>query len=493
VEADVAEPSDLVRALGLAKNPFAAPSEDLFGGGDRMRQLDELRHLSRWSRRLLVVTGERGVGKSTMYRALASRLDPGVKAARINANLVNESRELLTSIVQGFGIATPAKATPELLVDLISVHVAEHALAERACVVLVDDAQQIELRALDQLLRLTEAGGDNGLRIVFFAETYFVQMLDKAVSRLETPLAWHEIRLSAFSPEEVRQYLKLRFESAGYDGALPFTDAELQGIVSASNGLPGKIDEIAGGILDGAITVKEASTWLPPWHRALAALLVVAIGITWLVWDDDETSSSESPSSAAAAQDTAPVPPIAIPQRPLRVDTQTPSPAPDDERESITASAPVEPPAPAKPDVTSAESATVAGRAAPDTRIEHKAEEPTKPPPRAPEPSRPVAKAQPAPTGRAWLDAQPDARFTLQLLGTSSRARVEEYLAKQPAGSPVAAYRSERNGSPWYVVIYGSYESAEAATAAARRLPGSIGKVTPWVRRFGTVRTDIKG
>ena len=70
--------------------------------------------------------------------------------------------------------------------------------------------------------------------------------------------------------------------------------------MSASNGLPGKIDEIAGGILDGAITVKEASTWLPPWHRALAALLVVAIGITWLVWDTDETSSSESPSSAAA-------------------------------------------------------------------------------------------------------------------------------------------------------------------------------------------------
>jgi DamX protein len=482
----------MVRALGLAKNPFASPSEDLFGGGDRMRQLDELRHLSRWSRRLLVVTGERGVGKSTMYRALASRLDPGVKAARINANLVNESRELLTSIVHGFGIATPAKATPELLVDLISVHVAEHALAERACVVLVDDAQQIELRALDQLLRLTEAGGDNGLRIVFFAETYFVQMLDKAVSRLETPLAWHEIRLSAFSPEETRQYLKLRFESAGYHGALPFSDAELQGIVSASNGLPGKIDEIAGGILDGAITVKEASTWLPPWHRALAALLVVAIGITWLVWDTDETSSSESPSSAAAGQDTAPVPPIAIPERPLPADTQTTSAAPD-EAEPLAETGPVEPTAPAKQDVTSTERASVAERAAPDTRIEQKAVEPTKPQPRAPDPPRPVAKAQPAPTGRAWLDAQPDERFTLQLLGTSSRARVEEYLAKQPAGSPVAAYRSERNGSPWFVVIYGSYESAEAATAAARRLPASIGKVTPWVRRFGTVRTDIKG
>src|SRR5262245_46863515 len=133
------ERSDLLRALGLATNPFSTPSEDLFGGGDRMRQLDELRHLSRWSRRLLVVTGGHGVGKSTMFRALSSRLDSGVKAARINASLVNESRELLTSIVHGFGIATPAKATPELHVDLISVHVAEHAVAERACVVLVDD------------------------------------------------------------------------------------------------------------------------------------------------------------------------------------------------------------------------------------------------------------------------------------------------------------------------------------------------------------------
>src|SRR4030095_9040675 len=152
------EPTETVTALGLTMNPFATPSEDLFGGADRMRQLDELRHLSRWSRRLLVVTGERGVGKSTMYRALSSRLDPGVKAARINANLANEARELLMSIVQGFGIATPAKATPDLLVELISLHVAEQAAADRACLVLVDDAHQVELRALDQLLRLTEAG-----------------------------------------------------------------------------------------------------------------------------------------------------------------------------------------------------------------------------------------------------------------------------------------------------------------------------------------------
>jgi DamX protein len=267
---------------------------------------------------------------------------------------------------------------------------------------------------------------------------------------------------------------------------LPFTDAELQGIVSASHGLPGKVDEIAGGILDGAMSVHEAPTWLPPWHRAVAALLVVAIGMAWLVWDKKAPSPSAGP-PAAVAYEVAAVPPIAIPERPLPAEQPretaeenarpTPSTSVPVERTTHVASAVPEPPVQAVEEPV---------QSAPPPS------EPAKQTPKPAEPIPPKAEPEAPPTGLAWIEAQAEDRFTLQLLGTSSKARVDDYLAKQPSGSPIAAYRSERNGSAWYVVIYGSYASADVATAASKRLPASIGKVTPWVRRFGAVRADIR-
>ena len=67
-----------------------------------------------------------------------------------------------------------------LLIELIVLHVREQIDAHRYCLVLIDDAHLLELRALEQLLRLVDAGADDGLRMVFFAEAYFVQSLDKA-------------------------------------------------------------------------------------------------------------------------------------------------------------------------------------------------------------------------------------------------------------------------------------------------------------------------
>ena len=56
---------------------------------------------------------------STLYRALSGRLDPGVKAARINANLTSDTREVLSGIVHGFGLAVPGNADPQLLIAFL--------------------------------------------------------------------------------------------------------------------------------------------------------------------------------------------------------------------------------------------------------------------------------------------------------------------------------------------------------------------------------------
>ena len=283
-----------LESLGLSRNPFGEAVDEFFSDGDRGRQLDELRHLARWSRRLLAVTGERGVGKSTLYRALSNRLDPGVKAARINANLTSDTREVLAGIIHGFGMAVPANADPRLLIELIALHVQEQIDANRYCLVLIDDAHLLELRALEQLLKLIDAGAEEGLRIVFFAEAYFVQSLDKASKRSEQGQNWHEIRLSPFTDDEARRYVDFRLTAAGHEGRSPFTPNQLSVIVGGSGGLPGRIDELASAILTGELTINDERRWLPRMHRALALLVLIAAGMGWLIFYNFDSSSSAS-------------------------------------------------------------------------------------------------------------------------------------------------------------------------------------------------------
>ena len=60
--------------LGMTHNPFVEPHKGFFERAGRKTHLEQLRHLSEWSRRVLLVTGPDGVGKTTLYRELAATL-----------------------------------------------------------------------------------------------------------------------------------------------------------------------------------------------------------------------------------------------------------------------------------------------------------------------------------------------------------------------------------------------------------------------------------
>ena len=231
------------------------------------------------------MTGERGVGKSTLYRALSSGLDPGVKAARINANLTSDTREVLAGIVQGFGMAAPANADPRLLIELIVLHVQEQIDAHRYCLVLIDDAHLLELRALEQLLKLVDAGAEEGLRIVFFAEAYFVQSLDKALEAYRSGAGLARDPSDAVHRGRVATLRRVPARASG--AARTIARSRRTSCRSSSadpSGMPGRIDELASAILTGELTISDERRWLPRMHRALVVLVLIGAGMGWLIF-----------------------------------------------------------------------------------------------------------------------------------------------------------------------------------------------------------------
>lgn len=531
--------------LGLSHNPFSDPQREFFPGADREPMLAKVRKLSQWSRPVLAVTGPHGVGKTCLFRALSSSLEAGVVAARVNGSLVSRAGDVLSALVQGYGVAAPAGADAPLLIELIIAHLKDQNENDRTSLVLVDDAHLLEQRAVDDLVHLAGAGA----KLAFFSEPQFVESLQRAVERdAETsddePLLWHEMLLSPFSREQTAEYLIWRFDEAGYNGRMPFSEHQVDGIHKTSDGFPGRLDFAANEQLMLMTVGGGRTAGIPRKHLWLAGTLACVLGLTLWLWSpgkdleiDSKTvavelprpgatgasgsavtnrgkplvssnqratesapkapSSQSQPASAANTQPTnrsgnaaatrpgtAQAAAAAAPAADQPTDASTTAPEPTPTLSRTVKPVPVEERV-AKPPPVANPSRTV--------RVDPPAPKPAAETVVKPQPaSRSVPAASSEPRNAAWLLAQSDASYTIQLIGFGDESRADAYLKSQNQPGRFALFRTQSGERVVHVVTYGVYASQAAAETAVGRLPTTVGKITPWVRPIRSVKSAIR-
>ena len=485
--------------LGLTHNPFTQGDEGFFERGNRQTHLEQLRHPSQWTRRVLLVTGPDGVGKSVLYRKFSATLEPRAKAARINGSFINTSREILMSIAQGFGIAAPVDSNRQLLCDMIESHCADYHAQDRACLVMIDDAENLEPRAIDDLLTLVES---SNLQTAFFGEVRLVSMVERVATRLA--LEWHEIRLTGFDEGHAREYLEWRFQQAKYRGRLPFTEEQVREIVLGSQGLPGKINQQANAAL-AKLEVGDsgkAGKRFPALHRAVVVLLVVILGFAYLLWRQSENAAQDALAERAIAQSAAQeaakravqtvqeaIPRLPPASRP-GVESVSAQPA-----ESSAASTPDTAGSTelARADASTLSEASTTADVEPATAVERATtaqaiEAVAGPVPGVQASSLPQSLARDA----TWLMRQAGSAFTLQMLTVSSQQRAISFVNARLNPQRFALYRMQRNGRVLFVVVYGLFDSREEAQNIAASLPASFGNITPWPRPLRQIQDAIR-
>ena len=499
----------------LSRDAFADGGELYFSGADRGQLLSDLRHLESWPVPFLLVTGPVQMGKSTLFRALSTRVDPNTKTARVNAALVREQPALLLAIAQSLGVPVPSKgAAPAALIDAILQQVAAQRDIDRDTLILVDDAHLLEPRAVDSLLQLMRAGERDGLHLVLFAEAELGSLLMRLTRHQADSPPYQELPLAPLDAAQAQDYLAYRLREAGWMQPLPFDDAQVVSMAHTAEGRPGRLNQLASAALrersgprkrrSQGVGIGERLqalwagrpewlTWssvpaLPPIHRLLVATVLVLLVLMVVLWPGDEQEPevvrldipevaqarierpSGAPSDAGQAAGTTPseagvTRQPQAPSEPMPTREPEPAPVPTPEPEPEPAPEPQREPAPAP---------------APE-----------------PEPTpEPAAEPEQATTGGArgtdWIQSQAAERFTLQLFGVSSQSRVDEFMARQSNPENFASFQVSRDGNPWFVVLYGSYADRAAAEAASRRLPGTVGQVDPWIRNFGSVQSDME-
>ena len=112
--------------LEMTHNPFTPPRTGFFKGADRQNQLDQITHLSQWSRRLLLVVGPFGIGKSTLYREL---VDHFPDAVALSGTAVTDPLSVLQAIGRKLGVALQHVAAVEDAIAVLKGHLEERARA----------------------------------------------------------------------------------------------------------------------------------------------------------------------------------------------------------------------------------------------------------------------------------------------------------------------------------------------------------------------------
>lgn len=461
----------------MAEQGLASPGADLehalthhgpgfFASGDGQALLEQLQPLFQGERRALLVTGCRGVGKSTLCRQLYGYLAPGTGAVRINAALVSGDRELLDAMGHGFGVVVPTDADGPSISELIAAHARARDDAGSVCVALVDDAELLEPRALEHLVRLA---ADSPLRIVLFGEV----RLSGLARGLETSeVTWHEIHLKGFDLAEVRGYLEWRFRQQGHTTPLPFSDRQIKDIARLSRGLPGRIDEMANLLLVKLRSLRDEQPGraFPVLHQALLAALGVVLALVYLLWPS-ATEPEQTLTGVEALEVPAPVDPsppgnAGVVQREVPAEPSGQSEARGPENPAHA------PPVEAAPqqDASAGDAGGAVGAGS----------------------SAGAAARDGHPQTAPWVMGQPATAYTLQLATFSTAERAAAYLARQDDPASFARFRVQQAGRILHVVVYGSFDDRQAAEEAARRLPEAVGDVEPWVRPFSHVQDAVR-
>lgn len=208
----------------------------------------------------VVITGEVGAGKSTLVAHLMATIDPArLTAAQIVTSKL-DGEELVHVVAQAFGLIVEGHDKASAL-GAIEAFLHDEARAGRRCLLVVDESQNLELDALEELRMLSnfQLGAHPLLQTLLLGQPEFrdtIQEHPQLEQLRQRVIAAHH--LDAMEQSEVQPYVEHRLKKVGWQGNPSFAAEVFGEIYEASGGVPRRINQICNRLmLLGAVEQRE--------------------------------------------------------------------------------------------------------------------------------------------------------------------------------------------------------------------------------------------
>ena len=208
----------------------------------------------------IVITGEVGAGKSTLVAHLMATIDPArLTAAQVVTSALS-GEEIIHVVAQAFGLVIGGHDKASALAAIEGLLHAE-ARNGRRCLLVVDEAQNLSIDALEELRMLSnfQLGAQPLLQTLLLGQPEFRELLQTSTEleqlRQRVIAAHH---LDAMEGDELRPYVEHRLRLVGWNGRPALAADVYPKLHQASGGVPRRVNQIANRLfLMGAVEQLE--------------------------------------------------------------------------------------------------------------------------------------------------------------------------------------------------------------------------------------------
>ena len=239
----------------FSEDPFdlTPDSKFLYMTGSHLEVFSAMVSGVKEKKNLIVITGEDGIGKTTLIYAFLKDLREEIKIAFISTPIL-DFQNMLETILQELGV--PLKESQKdirFLLIQFRKYLNQSFNRGEVVTVIIDEAQRLNVEALESLCRLTDPDtpAAKSLQILLVGQPDLCWMLNS--ERLEAINRKVGVfkRIKPLTREEGKEYIHHRLQSVGRDISEVFTPGAAKRIQKYARGIP----RVMNAISDRALSI----------------------------------------------------------------------------------------------------------------------------------------------------------------------------------------------------------------------------------------------
>lgn len=238
--------------FGFHRPPFNNTPDPSFyyGTPEHEEALATLEYATLQRKGFVLLTGEVGAGKTMIGRMFLRRIEPRARTAVITHTQLS-GKQLLAALCSELDIPVPAEAGSLQLTERLHAFLLEQYAHDRLVVVLLDEAQNLPDESFEAVRMLGNLEADDAklIQVCILGQPELRARFERPNLRQLDQRLFHRFHLNALTSEQTGDYVAHRLRMAGWNGGELFTQAALDRIFAASQGMPRLINRLCDNAL----------------------------------------------------------------------------------------------------------------------------------------------------------------------------------------------------------------------------------------------------